>query len=435
MKRFVTLLGIAALFSPVVSMTAIAAMHDHDGALYEVPLDSEQFIPQYDPAIQVALGKASPAWQSFVASLGADWRTYEWDQLLDVPRFVSGDPVSVVDAAALGDRDFVLRRLEGFLTSAEEVLRVPVSDLTLDSYRTYRSGQRAWAHYQQTYRGLPVFYAYLGVHIHERGVNAIRSDIFPDIGIDTTPYLSAEQAALSARAGLPWTEESDSIGDITLGILPKVWSDGVIYVLAYQVMVNTSEPAGQWRTFVDAYTGEIHWRFNEVQHFTVNGTTESEVQERLSYDPYTTMGAPNQYVAGGGGSTFTDWDGDFSIDVPLNQQYTFTAENRGRYVRVINNGALATTTDLAGPGDPAYLLWNDSNTSPAERDCYYHTNVIHAWVKSLDPGFTSLDYAMMCYVDLTGGSCNAYYNGSINFYAAGGGCVNFGQIADIIYHE
>lgn len=419
----------------VSSLPAAAVMNDHAADIYEVPLDSEQFIPQYEPAIQAAFGHASPAWQSFASSLAADWRTYEWNTALDIPRFAAGEPVPLMDAASLGDRDLATGRVSDFLRQAEGVLRIPASDFRLDSYRTYRAGQRAWVHYQQTYQGLPVFYAYLGVHLYEGSVNAMRADVFPDIAIDPQPYLSEMQAAERARAGLPWNEETDSIGAITLGVLPKVWDDEVLYVLAYEVMVNTADPVGQWRTFVDAFTGEIHWRFNEVQHYTVSGTTVGDVQERLAYDPYTSMGLPDQVVEADGTVTYTDENGDFEIDVAQNQQYTVTAQNRGRYIRVYRNNILAEITDLASPGDPAQLEWNDANTSPAERDCYYHANVVHSWIKSLDPGFTSLDYPMPCHVDLTGGSCNAYYNGMINFYAAGGGCVNFGQIADIVYHE
>jgi hypothetical protein len=38
------------------------------------------------------------------------------------------------------------------------------------------------------------------------------------------------------------------------------------------------------------------------------------------------------------------------------------------------------------------------------------------------------------YVNISG-SCNAYYDGAINFLQAGGGCRNTGRLADVIYHE
>ena len=32
-------------------------------------------------------------------------------------------------------------------------------------------------------------------------------------------------------------------------------------------------------------------------------------------------------------------------------------------------------------------------------------------------------------------TCNAYFDGTLNFYQAGGGCNNTGRIADVSYHE
>ena len=435
MRKLAVSLGIFTLLVSIANLPATAVLHNPASEAFEVKFETEQFSPQFDPAVQVDLGSSSPAWQSYASSLRPDWRTYHWDKLLEMPRFAAGSPVSVVSASSLADEAYVVERLQGFLEGAEGVLRVPASDLEFDSYGTYRNNERAWALYQQHYQGLPVFYAYLGLHIYEGGVNAISAEIFPGIGIDAEPYLGEHQAAELAKTGLPWNEETDSIGEITLGVLPKVETDNITYFLAYQVMVNTSEPAGQWRTFVDAFTGEIHWRLNEVHSYTIDGHSDGDVQERLAYDPYTLLPSRYQYTIADGNQTYSDANGDFSIEVGGTQQYTVTGYNRGQYVRVYKDGAVAEDTDMASSTDPAVIYWDDSNTSPAERDCYYHTNVVHDWLKTTDPDWTTMDNPISCTVDVTSGTCNAYYNGAMYFYAAGGGCVNFGQVADIVYHE
>lgn len=52
--------------------------------------------------------------------------------------------------------------------------------------------------------------------------------------------------------------------------------------------------------------------------------------------------------------------------------------------------------------------------------------------------FTGMDYSLVTNVDVTG-TCNAFYTGaggsSINFFPAGGGCVSFAEIRDVVYHE
>ena len=145
----------------------------------------------------------------------------------------------------------------------------------------------------------------------------------------------------------------------------------------------------------DAFTGEIHWRFNATPAYTITGDTHGEVQERTPQDPLSDLPLPHQYVEADGHTTYSDENGDFEVTVGNNQQYTVTSQNRGRYVRVRRNNITAETTDLAAPWDPADIYWDASNTTTSERDCYYHTNVVHAWVKAIDPDWTSMDYKPM----------------------------------------
>ncbi len=56
-------------------------------------------------------------------------------------------------------------------------------------------------------------------------------------------------------------------------------------------------------------------------------------------------------------------------------------------------------------------------------------------MKHYDPSWTPPDYRMTTTVNINS-TCNAYWDGStINFYRAGGGCGNTGQMGDVIYHE
>jgi hypothetical protein len=56
-------------------------------------------------------------------------------------------------------------------------------------------------------------------------------------------------------------------------------------------------------------------------------------------------------------------------------------------------------------------------------------------MKRYYPTFTGMDVMLPTNVDVSG-TCNAFYNGtSINFYAAGGGCVSFADLGDVVYHE
>jgi len=71
-----------------------------------------------------------------------------------------------------------------------------------------------------------------------------------------------------------------------------------------------------------------------------------------------------------------------------------------------------------------------------ERSAYYAVNRIHAHAKAILPAFTGMDTPLPTKVDVTGNSCNAFYDGaSINFYAAGNGCRAYALLHDVVYHE
>jgi hypothetical protein len=83
------------------------------------------------------------------------------------------------------------------------------------------------------------------------------------------------------------------------------------------------------------------------------------------------------------------------------------------------------------------IAWTSGNSHDAERDGFYHLNLVHDYVRALDPGATNLDYVAPCNVNINS-TCNAYYspaNGSVNFYRAGGGCPNTATMPDVVYHE
>lgn len=99
------------------------------------------------------------------------------------------------------------------------------------------------------------------------------------------------------------------------------------------------------------------------------------------------------------------------------------------------DGPDASITMTVNPGDSVSILWDDSNSHPAERDAFYHTNLIHNFITTLDPNFTTINYEMPCAVNIAQ-TCNAFWDGiGINFFLAGGGCPNTAQIASVVYHE
>ena len=54
---------------------------------------------------------------------------------------------------------------------------------------------------------------------------------------------------------------------------------------------------------------------------------------------------------------------------------------------------------------------------------------------SINPGFPWAAWQAEVYVNLNDGSCNAWFDGNINFLRAGGGCNNTARVHDVVAHE
>ncbi|MFO0982710.1 MAG: hypothetical protein U1E76_13425 [Planctomycetota bacterium] len=131
----------------------------------------------------------------------------------------------------------------------------------------------------------------------------------------------------------------------------------------------------------------------------------------------------------------TDQNGDFSInqDGPI----TLFFELRGPYDNVNNQGGSdASFTVTANAGSPVNILFNPTlaEFTTAEVAGHYWVNAFRDWVRGVDPGDTTMDFNVVCNVNLNS-TCNAYYDGaSINMYRSGGGCPNTAY-RTVIHHE
>jgi Zn-dependent metalloprotease len=411
------------------------ALVPFEGEDYEIQLVGDQFTPLHDMALQAELTSSSPEWQRFVGEMGPNWRAFYWSEANDIPHFFAGAPIALLTPGVYSQSEVSARGHE-FLEEIGELIRVDSADLQFRSLTPVR-GDRAYVFFDQFYRGLPVFAARLTLCFEHGGINGVNADVYPDIRLGTTPTLAEGQAAEFAHAGMPWNVADDTVTAVTLGVLPIVWDTDVGHFLVYRVRFETVDPPGEWIAYVDAHDGEVFWRENLVSYYAITGTARGDVQLRRADDPNQDLPMVDQKIMADGNTAYTDEDGEFEVDVANNQYYTVTDYNEGYFVRVYDNldGEWTALTTSASPGDPAEFYWDDSNTYPCERSCYYHTNAVHSWLKGVDPYWTECDLPITCRVNLDC-TCNAYYMGAtINFCAEGGGCNNTGQIADVIYHE
>ncbi len=203
--------------------------------------------------------------------------------------------------------------------------------------------------YRQTYRGVPVEFARVKVHLGEDGsVLGANSTYEPDLNLNLVPALSAAEAARAA--------ESDSRGSAdgaaSLVVLP-IESTGRSH-LAWKVKIKA--PQAAWRYYVDARTGQILFRYNNLR-FDTSGTIRGQVYD---VDPSSTPGPTTRfmrnqwvYIATASARVLTDRNGLYTstntgkVSMGLQGPFVNVANFRGPSAHYDNGSGTWTTVASA----------------------------------------------------------------------------------------
>lgn len=202
--------------------------------------------------------------------------------------------------------------------------------------------------------------------------------------------------------------------------------------------------------FVDAASGRLLEARSEVYNTDVSGKVETRATPGtlpdIAANPPVLMPVGRIRVSiDGGGEALTELDGTYKIPNAGVAQVTVgtrfgEAVGDGQWVHVDDvSGTAQGLTMPALPPGPADFILNDvpSATVTAQANAFVHTTLTHNYFKDRAATFTKLDESLRANVNLSA-TCNAFFttqNGpSINFYLAGGGCVNT-SYSSVVAHE
>ncbi|MGA9117176.1 MAG: T9SS type A sorting domain-containing protein [Bacteroidota bacterium] len=410
------------LLSPFPQSPAHGARKaDPDGS---VPLPS----PGISAERQAAL-ETSPAWSGFSRSHGG-WRAL-WNEATRTPQRAFGPAIPLPRTGSLSPGR-IEESARAFLDLHREALGVVPAELRL-RHATLAGG--IWyVSFVQTLGALDVLNSEVELRIREgTGVMALGVVFYPDLRLSLIPSVTAGAALAEAAAGLPGPA-AELHTDGRLWVLPLVEGDRITPHLVWEVSVRSDAPPGNYAAFVDAHDGTLRWRFNRVRTTDVRGRVEGSIQLVLPTDPFEDRPFRDQRVRIGDAVCITGASGLFAANLAVPE--TLRAMLEGPYVTVHRaDGPDAKFVRVAAPGDSVHIRWDSPAAHPAERDAFYHTVLIHRFMKDLDPLFTATSYSMPCAVNINN-TCNAYWDGTgINFFRAGNGCPNTAQMADVVYHE
>jgi Zn-dependent metalloprotease len=346
---------------------------------------------------------AAAAFAGFNAAHGARW-TIRYDARTGLP------------TAVVGGRDFprggrAEDAAKAFLAENRNLLGVDPASLNLER-QTHSSAQKHLL-YRQTYRGLPVEFSAVKVHVDADGaVSGVHSSYVPLSDVPMTPSVSALAAAASAQADAGGALR----GEAALVIVPLP-TDARGH-LAWKMRIEGR--GGAWRYYVDAVTGQVLLRTSIFRYAcATSGNVAGMVYD---IDPSTTPGPVsrpfnNQYVyvpASATSQTQVLTGGDL-----VNGQGYFCSQTAGK-VDMSLQGPWVNVGEFRGGGahfDNGGGTWQSLAASASSPHPYANATVS---VSTLDLNGTAPNFTMELSPVFTNFSVGGFFGGS----SEGGGDIS-----------
>ncbi len=343
-------------------------------------------------------------------------------------------------AIPLSDEAFKNEVLSQFGWSQAQLIEQPV----------IRTDKKIIHRFVQEYNGVEILFSQFKWERVEQGVVSFTTDLFSTKDLNTQPIISAETALNNATYLLPTILDTAWVSG-PLKFLPMVRNNGEQHLhLVYEVMVHShseSRIPQHYLTYVDANTGFVLMRKNQVAHAHGKGQPcTSSCSSMLAVDVnvgstyYLTSPwdapvqgvLPNLKIVANGNTYYTDGNGN--VNIPQTGPFNATFSLEGPWAKVYTGTTTPSFTATLQEGSNVVSFDNDANIK--ERTAYRSVQDIHDHMKFWMPDFTGMDFQLPTNIDVTGGDCNAFYDGtSINFYDLANGCNASSNIPDVAYHE
>ena len=384
---------------------------------------------QLDVAYQQYL-RTQSLWQEYLSNNG-EWYVI-FNENNQLPHRAFGKPIPLTNGTTNTDK--VLNFLSDNNFTLPSDLRI------VDENRNSKHINLSW---QQYYNNLEIVNSRLYAKLtFNNELIVFGLDIHNDINISVSATID-QTAAIAASSENLHHEITSSRVEQELKVLPIPMNKKYEYHLVYVVHIETRISAGpaNYICYVDANDGELLMRRNTVVYEAPPSVStlvnvSGEVYTTHPFNPSSVenmvdMKAIDQLTLI---DYYTDANGNVNLPMSLGTDVRYKLE--GLYADVQTN---SSTPDIITPlAATNNIVFDNSNSTIQERTAYYAVNKIYQHFKSIFPNFTALDNPIETNVDDSSGDCNANYNpgnGSINFYAEGGGCNATAKIVDVVYHE
>ncbi len=462
-----SLAGLAVLVAALFATTAEAQItQSHDaGPLGRLTTLAEALSPPPSVALLdsasagIAVG-VTDAWGGFQAAAGGTWVGYvdkrsgylEFAEGSGYPWIPgAGNRLSDVEIAPfLGDPQQVdlasLDRIaRDFYSKVSSLLGVAATDLKLSEGRSGRMADYLWYVDYDVYRsGWKIEGARVMFRINHGNLVQFGSEGVPPPTIPAPfPRLTREEAVQAVASYIGGFSGADTLIDsgalkmMTRARIDPAAADrfqlgkGYGLLPVWEIVFRRKETIGTWRARVDALSGKVV-EFGDINEYAQAKGGAVLVQSSLGE---TSKPVPFTNISTGG---FTNSAGVYTFT-----NAATTSSLNGQFVRPVDScGAISLAADGSGNFDFGSSPASDCSTpgfggagnTRASRTQFYWVNR----VKEVGRGWLPaawLSAQLTTNVNLNQ-TCNAYWNGAtLNYFRAGGGCGNTGELPGVALHE
>lgn len=378
-------------------------------------------IHRVHPERQRALAHATP-WQSFLATEGAGWMA-RFDEATGLPARAWGPGL---DLGPLAGPDDAVNAVLALVERHPELFGVSAAEL-VPREPAYVARTGIWyVQLDQVVQGVPVWRGGVTARFKHGRLALFGANTWPQAsGVNPTPTLSPETAVEQAIELGPEPFAAHQTPSARRVILPLEGPEGRSLHLAWEVHTRTADPPGLWVSHIDAHTGALLNVYNAVRF--LSGEVWATHDLRTVDGNTTTSPLPLANLSNGAGaSTVTGAAGEFILE----ESGGFSVSLSGDYVRVYDSDNRIASVEFTGS---TYTL-TTADATQAEIDSYVFLHHVYDWAQLYAPEVSWGSERITSYVNLNS-SCNAYFDGNVNFYREGSGCNNTARIADVNYHE
>ena len=395
---------------------------------------------EIDTDRQELLNQDGP-WRAFRGKNGLHW-TVLWNEHNSTPNLAHGEGARLASGPLTAEQ--VIELSFQFVDDNYSLFRLGSAQLIVERLdrADALTGDAIWyVTLRQVHEGVPVFDSRIDLTITDAGILMVFGShwLFPEIGIGVKPALTPEQAQGLVLKQIKFNPDVDQISG-ELEIYPCS-GKAIEPRLAWKVLASTAEPLKNWVFHIDAQTGDVLHYWDGVLYADVFGSVTGRGRVFNPTGAVAALPMGNMAVFGSGGVFgFASPSGFYNIFVGPNPA-TMSANlgAGGIFARVDNiaGAEIGAAVTAPQPG-PINLPINPVGVAEfdiAQVNGYFHTNFVHGYVQTrLIPREPRADMQALVNVNIND-LCNGYYTGfTINFFRAGGGCVN-SAFDTFIYHE